>query len=228
VYRFFELFDLPNVEHSDEWLARAEAGEVFFSPPLKAFLEEKLWLALFHNPQLRPWWRQRLGTEQDDLLLRCIPQGWVLDPQKLPLWAVYPGLNVNSWQEMKRFGSKARELVVKISGFSEIGWGSRGVSIGHDLSQPAWAEVIDEALASFPHHPYVLQRFHKGKTVQHPAWDDARATTRLMKTRVRLCPYYFVAEGTEQATLGGVLATVVPADKKILHGMKDAIMLPCV
>lgn len=228
VYRFFELFDLPNVEHADAWLARAEAGEVSFSPPLKAFLEEKLWLALFHNPQLRPWWRQRLGPEQDDLLLRCIPQGWVLDPQKLPLWAVYPGLNVHSWQEMKRFGSKARELVLKISGFSEKGWGSRGVAIGHDLSQPAWAQVIDDALASYSHHPHVLQRFHKGKTVQHPAWDDSRAATRSMKSRVRLCPYYFVPQGTEQTVLGGVLATVCPADKKILHGMKDAIMLPCV
>ena len=28
--------------------------------------------------------------------------------------------------------------------------------------------------------------------------------------------------------IGGILATVCPADKKILHGMKDAIMLPCV
>ncbi len=228
VYRFFELFDLPNVERAGEWLARAESGEISFSPPLKAFLEEKLWLALFHYPQLRSWWREQLGEEYDALLQRCIPQGWVLDPQQLPPWAVYPGLNVNSWHEMKRFGSQARELVLKISGFSEKGWGSRGVSIGHDLSQPAWAEVIDEALDSFPHHPYVLQRFRKGKSVQHPAWDGERTTTRMMKARVRLCPYYFVAESTEDVSLGGVLATVCPADKKILHGMKDAMMLPCV
>ena len=25
----------------------------------------------------------------------------------------------------------------------------------------------------------------------------------------------------------GILATICPADKKILHGMKDAIMAPC-
>ena len=49
-----------------------------------------------------------------------------------------------------------------------------------------------------------------------------------MKARVRLCPYYFIPQGTEQVHLAGVLATVCPADKKILHGMKDAIMLPCV
>jgi hypothetical protein len=50
-----------------------------------------------------------------------------------------------------------------------------------------------------------------------------------MEGRVRLCPYYFVSgEGkTEQVKLGGVLATIVPADKKIIHGMSDAIITPC-
>ena len=50
-----------------------------------------------------------------------------------------------------------------------------------------------------------------------------------MKGRVRLCPYYFVAgeNETSRANLGGVLATIVPADKKIVHGMSDAIMAPC-
>jgi hypothetical protein len=41
---------------------------------------------------------------------------------------------------------------------------------------------------------------------------------------VRLCPYYFV-QG-EEAPLGGILATVCPSDKKIIHGMVDGIMAP--
>ena len=45
-----------------------------------------------------------------------------------------------------------------------------------------------------------------------------------MRGRVRLCPYYFVADG--EARLGGALATIVPADKKIVHGMRDAILVP--
>jgi hypothetical protein len=45
-----------------------------------------------------------------------------------------------------------------------------------------------------------------------------------MHGRVRLCPYYFVVDG--KASLRGALATVCPADKKLLHGMKDAIMVP--
>jgi hypothetical protein len=225
-YRFFELFDLPNVEHSARWLSAAQRGEVTFTPPLKAFLEEKLWLALFWTPQLQHWWQEHLDADTLAALQQVIPEGWVLHPQTLPEWAVYPGLNIHSWHEMKAFGNKARELVLKISGFSEQGWGSRGVTIGHDQPRDAWAAAIDHALARFPTNPYLLQRFHKGRVVQHPAWNASTRQLRTMKARVRLCPYYFVANEAPQ--LAGVLATVCPADKKILHGMKDAIMLPCV
>jgi hypothetical protein len=39
-----------------------------------------------------------------------------------------------------------------------------------------------------------------------------------------LCPYYFVTGG--KATLSGALATFCPPDKKIIHGMQDAALLP--
>jgi hypothetical protein len=45
-----------------------------------------------------------------------------------------------------------------------------------------------------------------------------------MRGRVRLCPFYFIREG--KSDLGGTLATICPADKKLLHGMKDAILGP--
>jgi hypothetical protein len=50
-----------------------------------------------------------------------------------------------------------------------------------------------------------------------------------MQGRVRLCPFYFVAgEGdSARAELGGILATICPADKKIIHGMEEAILAPC-
>ena len=46
-----------------------------------------------------------------------------------------------------------------------------------------------------------------------------------MSGRVRVCPYYFVTG--EEVVLGGALATICPSDKKIIHGMADAIMAPC-
>ncbi|MGB1520718.1 MAG: hypothetical protein ACPHDL_11370, partial [Limisphaerales bacterium] len=58
--------------------------------------------------------------------------------------------------------------------------------------------------------------FETGKTVS-------------MNGRVRLCPYYFVhGEGDQaRASLKGILATICPDDKKIIHGMSDAILAPC-
>lgn len=228
IYRFFELFDLANVENADAMLRMAEKGELSFTPPLKAFLEEKLWLALFWSPALEDYWNEHLGTVNQALLKKCIPFGWVVDPAPLPPFAVFPKLDIQSWGEMKTFGGKKRELVLKISGFSERGWGSRGVFIGHDLSQEQWGAAIDEALASFPTNPFVLQEFHRARVVTHPAWVEETQSTRQMPSRVRLCPYYFGASAVDEPVLGGVLATVCPSDKKILHGMRDAMMLPCV
>ena len=43
--------------------------------------------------------------------------------------------------------------------------------------------------------------------------------------RLRLCPYYCLVGG--QVRLSGALATFCPPDKKIIHGMQDAALLPC-
>ena len=43
--------------------------------------------------------------------------------------------------------------------------------------------------------------------------------------RLRLCPYYFLIGG--EPRLSGALATFCPPDKKIIHGMQDAALLPC-
>jgi len=69
-----------------------------------------------------------------------------------------------------------------------------------------------------------MQRFHKGRLVEHQYWDPDSGELKTMKGRVRLCPYYFV-EG-DRVKLRGALATVAPADKKFLHGMSDAILVP--
>jgi len=114
--------------------------------------------------------------------------------------------------------------VLKISGFSELGWGSRSVVIGSDVPHQEWKQTVEHALASFEHHTYILQRFHKGRIVDQPYLNPATNQIEMMKGRVRLCPYYFLSN--RKAELGGALATVCPADKKILHGMKDAVMVP--
>src|SRR3569623_65207 len=61
VYRFFELFDVPNVKNAFEIFERAQNGSLFVTSPPKAFFEEKMLFALLCNRNLREFWRQQLG-----------------------------------------------------------------------------------------------------------------------------------------------------------------------
>jgi hypothetical protein len=47
VYRFFELFDLPNIPNVDNLLRANAEGRLRITPPIKPYLEEKMWFALF-------------------------------------------------------------------------------------------------------------------------------------------------------------------------------------
>ncbi|MDW8344623.1 MAG: hypothetical protein RMM51_09045 [Verrucomicrobiae bacterium] len=225
VYRFFELFDLANVSGATALLEAAARGEIVLTPPPKPQLEEKLLLALLWLEPLRPFWREHLGEPTLAALRRVVPPTWVVDPRPLPPHALIPGLEIHDWRELAKFSQRQRELVLKISGFHEHAWGSRGVYVGHDLPAHEWAQAVERALSSFPTHPYVLQRFVRSRLVRQQYVDVERGELREFEGRVRLCPYYFV-EG-DRCRLGGVLATVCPADKKILHGMPDAVLAPC-
>lgn len=225
VYRFFELFDLANVPNSDALLAAAGQGGVVVTPPYKPQLEEKMLFGFFWHTALQGFWRQELGEKTIAALRAVFPYTWILDPAPLPPHAVIPELGIHSWRELAGFSQKQRELVVKISGFDPDAWGSRSVVIGHDLPAGEWGAAVEQALKDFPGHPRVLQRFHRTGVVEAEWADFEAGKLHPMKGRVRLCPYYFVIG--DEARLSGVLATICPLDKKIIHGMADAIMAPC-
>ncbi len=229
VYRFFELFDLANVPASRRVFEMALDKQIRLTPPPKPIFEEKLLFALLWNRNLRPYWRQELGEAFLVRLLKIIPQTWVLDPAPLPPQAAYPGLDLTDWAQLKSLSQRERELILKVSGYSEDAWGARGVYLGSDLSTADWSVAVDKALAAFPRSPYVLQRFHRPRVVEASYFDFTTGQVVPMPGRVRLCPYYFVAGDGDAARpkLGGVLATIVPSDKKIVHGMKDAVLAPC-
>ena len=225
IYRFFEAFDWEGEELA---ALRETWGSVTkMTPPLKPCLEEKLWLALFWLRPLLPFWRRELSDKGVALLREVIPYSWLVDPAPLPPHAVLPGLEINDWKEMGGFSQPERELILKISGFSPKAWGARGVYLGSDLAAGEWQRQIELALEEFPHHPHILQRFVKGALVAH-SWVDDAGLVQTMKGRVRLCPYYFVPgnESNARPVLGGALATICPADKKLIHGMRDAILVP--
>jgi hypothetical protein len=224
VYRFFELFDLPNLPRVSDLMSSASKGEVTITPPIKPYLEEKMWFALFWLQPLRAFWRRELGDKYFRELQEVIPYSWLLDPTPLPQHAVIPRLEIHDWREAGKLSQKERELLLKVSGFSPLGWGSRGVWVGQDLPQAEWQRLIEEALQTFEVTPRIMQRFHKARLIEQPYFDTESGEQKTMRGRVRLCPYYFVEE--DRVHMRGALATIVPADKKLLHGMRDAIMVP--
>jgi hypothetical protein len=224
VYRFFELFDLANVRCASQLLERARAGVLRVTPPFKPQLEEKLWFALFWLRPLEGFWRRELGERTHAALRKVIPYTWLVDPAPLPPHAVLPRLEVQSWDEVAAFSQKQRELILKVSGFSETAWGSRGVVVAQDVPQGEWSEALAEALAAYERQPHLLQQFHKGRVLEHSWLDEESDALVTMKGRVRLCPYYFPGDG--RVKCAGALATICPQDKKLLHGMSDAILVP--
>lgn len=226
LYRFFEWFDWESVPAARRLAEGSARGEVALTPPAKPHLEDKLWLALLWTPALKPVWEAEMRGSHLERLRALTPHGWVADPSPLPPQAALPKLEVHSWDEVARFSQKLRRLVLKISGFHEDAWGSRGVFIGHDLSAAEWAQRLQAALGDFEQQPWIVQEFREGRVVEHPVFrPDGSVET--MRGRVRLCPYYFT-DGQGTTTLAGCLATLAPADKKKIHGMKDAVLLPCV
>ncbi len=230
IYRFYELFDLPNIPKAELVQYAAKKDRVAVTPPYKPALEEKLAFALLHHPILRPYWERELGKDGFRSLTSIMPRTWVLDPAPIPATATIPNLHlgeraVSNWMDLATATQKERHFVIKPSGFSELAWGSRGVSIGHDLPQKEWADALHNALSSFPTTPYLLQEFHKGRVFEIDYMDERTQTLVRMAGRARLSPYYFLT--SETVELAGILATVCPADKKVIHGMKDAVMVPC-
>ncbi len=232
IYRFFELFDWANVKVASHILEVWAAGQVAIAPPMRHFQEEKLALALFHHHLLHDFWAENLDRRNLELLRRLIPQSWIMDPAPLPPGAVLDGPRVggrmlNDWRDLAGASQKERDLIIKISGFHETAWGARSVVLGSDCSREDWQTGVEQALNLAPSNLHVLQEYRKPKRVQHPLYkvpDGAPPTISMEAGRLRLCPYYFVVDG--QARLSGALATFCPPDKKIIHGMQDAALLP--
>jgi hypothetical protein len=231
IYRNFELFDLMNVPKQELMLYAARHNRVKMTPPPKAHLEEKSSFALFHHPGLTKLWQAEMGKDAYERLRAIFPRTWVMDPRPLPPQASIidlsaAGAPVQDFMQLAELTKTEREFVVKPSGFSELAWGSRGVRVANDLTKEEWVAALTQALDSFNKTPWILQRFHKGKRIRQTYFDHARDEMRTFEGRVRLCPYYFVTG--EEVQLGGVLATVAPADKRLIHGMTDAVMSSCI
>ncbi len=236
IYRFFELFDLANIRTEKFIFESWAAGEVALAPPMRPFQEEKLALALFHHHLLADYWAEALSGRALKLLRTLIPPSWIMDPAPLPPGAILDGPRaagrpLSAWPDLANATQKERDLIMKISGYHETAWGARSVVLGSDCSREEWLHGIERAMELAPTNLHLLQTYKKPRRLEHrlypqtpaPAGEPSVASIRA--GRLRLCPYYFVVAG--QPRLSGALATFCPPDKKIIHGMQDAALLPC-
>ena len=238
IYRFFELFDLANIRTAKFIFESWAADEVAIAPPLRHFQEEKLAFGLFHHHLLQDYWAETLGARTTKLLRALIPATWVMDVAPLPPGAVLDGPEVggralSGWRGLAGASQKERDLIIKISGFHETAWGARSVVLGSDCSRGEWQEAVEHAMKLAPTNLHILQTYKKPKRVSHRVYrhpekggaDLSAVASTEADGRLRLCPYYFIVDG--KARLSGALATFCPPDKKIIHGMQDAALLPC-
>lgn len=203
VYRFFELFDLPNLNDCQKLPEAVERGLVKVLPPMRPFQEEKLSLALLWHPELSGFWQKTVPAEALNLLKKIVPETWIVGDET----AFLPDLNNLSQKQRAQF-------VLKASGFSPLAWGSRGVVIGADTSAAEWRSAL-EKIKNQNKILYVCQRYRKPCRIPNVRSDPPFA-------RARICPYYFYYGG--RARWAGTLATFCPLDKKIIHGMSVASM----
>jgi hypothetical protein len=200
---------------------------------MRPFQEEKLTLALFHHHLLQDFWAEAVSGRALKLLRALIPPSWIIDPAPLPPGAVLDGPRVggrslNDWRDLAGASQKERDLILKISGYHETAWGARSVVLGSDCSREEWQAGVEHAVALAPANLHLLQAYKKPRRIEHPLYApgiDTPVAAVAKAGRLRLCPYYFLIDG--RAQLSGALATFCPPDKKIIHGMSDAALLPC-
>jgi hypothetical protein len=98
------------------------------------------------------------------------------------------------------------------------------VLVGSDHPKERWVKEVRRALGEWNQQPHLLQKFAHPAVVTHPVWSEERGEMQEERWKVRVCPYYLVTG--EKVALKGALATLCPTDKKLIHGMEDAVLAP--
>ena len=128
-----------------------------------------------------------------------------MDPVELPPNAVLDapligGKPITDWSQLIEASKKERNLIIKISGFHESAWGARSVTLGSDSSRADWESAIQQAITMADTSLHILQTYEKPKRLRHPVYRDDGSLYQ-MEGRLRLCPYYFVDEPNNEASL---------------------------
>ncbi|MDE0820108.1 MAG: hypothetical protein OSA95_03250 [Opitutales bacterium] len=122
IYRFFELFDLPNIPEAQYIQKVVETDHVKLTPPMRHFQEEKLNLGLFHHHRLAAFWKESMDRRSNRVFQKIVPRTWIMDHHDLPPGAVLDapwvgGKPIHDWGQLVNASQKERNLILKISGY---------------------------------------------------------------------------------------------------------------
>jgi len=186
--RFIDIYEIAELQHPglaailDAYLA----GAVTDLNTCKQFLDEKDWMALFWEPELRQVWLDKLGAGFDGILRTMIPKTWLIGPKtrvELP-----SGRSV-SLLSLGDLAPEERPFVAKESGTSTTASGAQSLQVLSDLSGREVHDLIrgliDRGI------PYVIQETINSPRISFTALDpdDDRMITQ-HGARLKLSVFY--------------------------------------
>ncbi|MGA1874486.1 MAG: hypothetical protein ACMUIA_02650 [bacterium] len=186
--RFIDIYEIAELQHPglaallDAYLA----GAVTDLNTCKQFLDEKDWMALFWEPELRNIWHDKLGAEYDGILRTMIPKTWLIKPEarvELPSGRSFPLLSLGD------LAPEERPFIIKESGTSTTASGAQSLKVLSDLSGREVHDLIrgliDKGI------PYVVQETIDSPRISFTALDpdDDRMITQ-HGARVKLSVFY--------------------------------------
>ena len=134
VYRFFELFDLANVSNARRIFEVAAEKKIRPNATSQTGVRREAAFCVALEPAPPGFLAPGIGRR----LLHPAPTNGSLHvghgSGALAAQGAIPELNLTDWRQLKTMSQKERELILKVSGFSEHAWGARGVFLGSDLS----------------------------------------------------------------------------------------------
>lgn len=185
-------------------------------PPCKPQLEEKALMGILWEPEFQNILIAELGKDTLDTLKAIIPRTWVVDKERIPA-----ELGISCWGDLANLSKTQRQFILKTSGFSADGSWAKGVVFLEKLSKIKCRETMEGAATA--DGLYVLQEFKRGAKFRHKYFDFHESEMKEMNGRVRLTPYYSVADGrliTAKATMR--------ENTDLIHGSVDSINVPVI
>jgi hypothetical protein len=235
IYRFFELFDLANIRTAPFFFEAWKAGEVAIAPPMRHF-------------------RRRNSRSRCSTTTGCRISGpkrsAAARSNSCGSSSRRPGSSTRAPAARRgaRRPARRRPAVARLARarrrFAEgtrpdhqdqrlprdgVG-GAQRRARQRLLARRVAVQGLDRALELAPTNLHVLQAYKKPKRVQHPVYrrpETGRRARRRHGGGGAPAPVSVLFCRRGRARLSGALATFCPPDKKIIHGMQDAALLPC-